>query len=69
MALPKSSDLLNMEYASQGEPFLDQTAKSGFTLLNMEFASQGEPFVRNEQGASARTTSSMGIKLVAEGII
>ncbi len=69
MALPKQADLLNMEYAFQAQPFLDQPAKSSIELMNMEYAWQAQPFVRNEGGAVARPFGNIVQKLVAAGAI
>ena len=71
MALPTSADLLNMQYAFQAQPFLDQAAKSSIILLDMEYAFQAQPFVRNPSptGAVARPFGNMAQKMVAAGAI
>ncbi len=73
MALPTPADLLNMEYAFQAQPFLNQPAKSSIELLNMEYAWQAQPFVGNEGGAApppgAPKGGSMASKLIAAGVL
>ncbi len=73
MALPTPADLLNMEYAFQAQPFLNQPAKSTIELLNMEYAFQAQPFVGNEGGAAPPALNpkggSMAAKLVAAGVL
>jgi hypothetical protein len=72
MALPTPDSLKNMEYAFQGQPFVNVPAKSGIVLSNMEYAFQGQPFVGNESGGGVVTaikTTSISGKLVAAGMI
>lgn len=72
MALPTSADLLNMQYAFQAQPFLDQAAKSAIVLLNMEYAYQAQPFVRNPSptgGAAARPFGNITQRMMAAGAI
>lgn len=46
MPLPNSADLLTMDFAFQGQPFVI-VASSGINLETMDFAFQGQPFVGN----------------------
>jgi len=72
MALPTPADLLNMEYAFQAQPFLNQPAKSTITLLNMEYAWQAQPFVSNEGGivaALGAKSANMAAKMMTAGIL
>jgi len=45
MALPTKSDLLKMDYAFQGQPFVEVPAKSGINLATMDYVFQAQPFV------------------------
>ena len=38
-------DLATMDYAYQGHPFINVTAKSTIDLTTMDYAFQGQPFV------------------------
>lgn len=57
MTLPTKTDLLVMQYAFQGQPFVDVPAKDSITLTAMEYAFQAQPFVRNPAGAAVNTTN------------
>jgi hypothetical protein len=58
MALPTSTDLKKMDYAFQGQPFVDVPGKDSIDLATMDYAFQGQPFVRNPAESAAPTTSS-----------
>lgn len=45
MALPTKSDLQKMDYAFQGQPFVNVPAKDSIILTGMNYAFQGQPFV------------------------
>ena len=40
-----ASDLATMDYAFQGQPFVDVTGKSSIDVTTMDYAFQGQPFV------------------------
>jgi hypothetical protein len=40
-----------MDYAFQGQPFVDVPAKSDIDLKTMDYAYQAQPFVRNPAAA------------------
>jgi len=40
-----ASDLVTMDYAFEGQPFVDVTGKSSIDLTTMDYAFQGQPFV------------------------
>ena len=45
MALRTKADLQKMDYAFQGQPFVEVPAKDSIILTTMDYAFQGEPFV------------------------
>jgi len=47
MALPTPDNLKTMDYAYQGQPFVDVPAKDAVDLKTMDYAYQAQPFVRN----------------------
>ena len=47
MALPTPDNLKTMDYAFQGQPFVDVPAKDAVDIETMDYAFQGQPFVRN----------------------
>jgi hypothetical protein len=71
MSLPDAADLKTMDWAFQGQPFVDVPAKSTIVLGTMDRAFQAQPFVRNEYGGTAVVTpkGEMTQKLIAAGVI
>lgn len=53
MALPTKTDLLKMDFAFNGEPFVDVPGNSSIDLMTMDWSYLGEPFVRNNDSAPA----------------
>jgi len=45
MALLTKADLLKMDYAFQGQPFVSVPSKDSIDLTTMDYAFQGQPFV------------------------
>jgi len=45
MALPTKTDLQKMDYAFQGQPFVDVPSKDSINLATMDYAFKGKPFV------------------------
>ena len=60
MSLPVPSDLLTMDVAYLGAPFVELASKSSTVLLTMDTAWLGSPFVRNDYAAAATTARSWG---------
>lgn len=56
MSLPISSDLINLSYAFQGQPFVDIPAKSTIILTDLSYAYQAQPFMRNPAPSTTTTT-------------
>lgn len=50
MAIPNYTNIVTMDWAFQGQPFVDIPVKSTVVLSGMDYAFQGQPFVRNEYG-------------------
>jgi len=47
MSLPTPTELLTMNFAYQGQPFVYVAAKSTIDLKTMDYAFQAQPFVAN----------------------
>ena len=47
MALPTPDNLKTMDYAHQGQPFVDVPAKDAVDIKTMDYAYKAQPFVRN----------------------
>ena len=47
MALPTPDNLKTMDYAHQGQPFVDVPSKDSVDIKTMDWAYQAQPFVRN----------------------
>jgi hypothetical protein len=62
MALPNYTNLITMDWAFQGQPFVNVPLKATIVLNTLDWAFQGQPFAGNEYGG---ITS----KLMAAGII
>jgi len=45
-ALPLRADITTMDYAFQGQPFIELPSKDSIDLTTMDYAFQGQPFVR-----------------------
>ena len=54
--LPTDTDLKTMDYAYQGQPFVD-VALSGIDTTTMDYAFQGQPFVTNPGGVTSAIKS------------
>jgi len=65
MSLPTKTDLIKMDYAANGQPFVDIPAKSSIDLSTMDYSYKGEPFVRNgsADGGPATKVYSKEIKV------
>ena len=65
------ANLLNMQYAFQAQPFLDQAARQNIVLSNMEYAFQAQPFVRDLTIAAkpSQLQINMTHKMVAAGAV
>ena len=55
MALPTQSDMLNLSFTFQGQPFTDSPANANVTLTNLAYTWQGQPFARNATGGVTKT--------------
>jgi hypothetical protein len=53
MALPVTTQLKTMDFAFQGQPFVDTIAKGTIDTWGMDVAFQGSPFVTNQNQQSA----------------
>jgi hypothetical protein len=50
MALPTYSQLKGMDWAFQGQPFVEVPVPGkNISLMTLDYAYQGQPFVRNDQ--------------------
>lgn len=56
MALPTRTQIVTMDYAFNGEPFVQVAAKSGIDLDGIDYAYQAEPFWGLEVAASGAYT-------------
>ena len=45
-ALPLRAEITTMDYAFQGQPFIELPSKDSISLITMDYAFQGQPFVR-----------------------
>lgn len=52
MTLPSATDLDGMDYAFQGQPYVEVPTKSSVTLTGMDYAYQAQPFVSNPSGGA-----------------
>jgi hypothetical protein len=59
MALPTPDNLKTMDYAFQGQPFVDVPAKDSIDLKTMDYSFQGQPFVRNYTSVSATVVQDL----------
>lgn len=55
MPLPNSADLLTMDFAFQGQPFVHVPAKSTIDTTTMDIAYLAQPFVTNPDDAAGET--------------
>jgi hypothetical protein len=62
-SLPTPTNLKTMNYAYQGQPFVNIPAKDSINLKTMNIAYQGQPFVRNQNYAPA-TKTVLGIPMI-----
>ena len=53
MALPTPDNLKTMDYAHQGQPFVDVPSKATIDLKTMDWAFKGQPFVSNPAAVEA----------------
>lgn len=53
MARPTKSDLLTLDYASDGQPFVRVAAKDTIDTAGLDVASDGQPFVAAGAGGGA----------------
>jgi len=51
MALPTKGNLLTLDWAWRGQPFVQVPAKSGIVTTTLDTAWRGQPFVAVEEGA------------------
>ena len=67
MALPTQEDIVTMDIASRGLPYLDVPAKSSIDTQLMDTASRGLPFVTNDDfdgGAPTPTDTFIGWRML-----
>ncbi len=48
MSLPRPNDIITMDYASFGQPFVSVPAKSSIVTATMDYDFLGRPFVVND---------------------
>jgi hypothetical protein len=58
MAPPTKTDLETMDYAFQGQPFVNVPARSDIDTTTMDWAFQGQPFVTNPFGGTPPPTNT-----------
>jgi len=67
MALPTPDNLKTMDYAYQGQPFVDVPAKDAVDLKTMDYAYRAQPFVRNY--GTAIPPTEVVKDLIQEGMV
>ena len=67
MSLLTPDQLKTMDYAFQGQPFVDVPAKDAVDIKTMDYAYQAQPFVRNYGAAAPPPTVVKD--LIQEGIV
>lgn len=55
--LPQKSNLLDMSFSYNGQPFIDTTTKS-IDLTKMEYSYNGQPFITNSSGSTPVVNTS-----------
>jgi len=64
MALLTPTQLATMDYAFQGQPFVDVPAKDAVDIKTMDYAYQAQPFVRNYGAAVVLPATITGISSI-----
>ena len=59
MSLPTPDNLKTMDYAFQGQPFVDVPAKDAVDIKTMDYSYQAQPFVRNYTTAAGVSANAI----------
>ena len=67
MPLPTPANLVTMDYAYLGQPFVSVPAKAGLGLGSMDYAFRGQPFVSNPDAVATEVVEDVVIAVAPTG--